>query len=434
MCVKLCVITSRFYAQMKYSIRFFLEKRKDKEGTLITKNVPLLMEVTFRGLRFRKNVGVRLNVEQWLEESQTMKRNNFTAQGESSTEVNAKINDFKSRVGRIMARCEVDGILPTVSFLTSELGREAKVRLVADVMDEFMEVERINKGWSTNTYRNFVWLMRQLREFNPKLEFADLSEDTLTRFVMFLLNEKQFRNCSIVKSVRLLKWFLNYATRKGYNKVLDYREFNVTLKGANEKTVLFLRWDELMHLYHLEIGNRRLEQIRDVFCFCCFTGLRHSDVYNLKWSNIKKDHIDIVTVKTDDPIIIDLNDYSRAILEKYRGYGLQDDKCLPVVKTQRMNEQLKELGQLAGFNDPITTVYFKGSERIEETKPKWAYLTTHLGRKTFTASAIYLGIPAEVLMKWTGHKSHAMLEKYYDIVDEHRKAEMNKFNKGVGNE
>lgn len=414
---------------MKYSIRFFLEKRKDKTGGLIVKNVPLLMEVTFRGLRFRKNVGVRLNAEQWLEDTQTMKRNNFTSQGESSTEVNAKVNNLKSEVGRIMARCDVEEITPTVAFLTSELSKDNKVVLISDTMDEFMSVEGTNNSWTESTIKKFTTLKNLINDFNPKLEFADITEDTLSSFVQFLLNEKKYRNSTVVKNMKLVNWFMNYATRKGYNRMLDYKDFKPKLKGANEKKVLFLKWDELMNLYNLEIENVCLAQVRDVFCFCCFTGLRHSDVYNLKWSNVREDCIDIVTVKTDDHIVIELNHYSRSILDKYRDFGLKKDKCLPVISNQKMNDYLKEVGQLAELNDPITTVYFRGSERIEETKPKWAYLTTHLGRKTFAASAVFLGVPAEVLMKWTGHKSHSMLEKYYDIVDEQRKTEMEKFNR-----
>ena len=416
---------------MKYSIRFFLEKRKDKDGNLIIQNVPLLMEVTFRGLRYRQNAGVRLNVEQWVPESETMKRNNFTAQDESSTEVNAKINNLKSEVGRIMARCDVDGITPTISYLRSELSKDntEKVVYVSDIIDEFTSSVGLLNSWSESTYKKFKTLKNRLDEFKPKLEFADLTEETLGKFVQFLLTEKKYINKTVAKTLHNLTWFLNYATKKGYNRLYDYKDFKPKLKGVGESTILFLKWPDLMHLYNLEVKKDYLERVRDVFCFCCFTGLRHSDVYNLKWSNVKDGHIEIVTVKTEDPIVIDLNQYAKAILDKYRDVHLNDEKCLPVISNQKMNDYLKELGQLAELNEPVTTVFYRGAERIEETKPMWSYLTTHMGRKTFTSSAVFFGVPAEVLMKWTGHKSHEMLEKYYDIIDEQRKTEMEKFNR-----
>lgn len=75
-----------------------------------------------------------------------------------------------------------------------------------------------------------------------------------------------------------------------------------------------------MKVYNFEFPDSKahLDVIRDVFCFCCFTSLRYSDVANLKWSNISNDYISITTVKTADTLKIELNDYSKAILNKYK--------------------------------------------------------------------------------------------------------------------
>ena len=69
------------------------------------------------------------------------------------------------------------------------------------------------------------------------------------------------------------------------------------------------------------LPNNTFERVRDVLLFCCFTGLRHSDVYNLKRSDVKEEHIEITTIKTADSLIIELNDHSKAILEKYKRYS-----------------------------------------------------------------------------------------------------------------
>jgi len=183
-----------------------------------------------------------------------------------------------------------------------------------------------------------------------------------------------------------------------------------------------------MALYHLPISKKYLEQVRDVFCFCCFTGLRYSDVLNLKRSNIKDDYIEITTIKTNDPLQIDLNTYSRTILEKYNDFPFADDKCLPVISNQKMNKYLKELGQIAKMNESELVVYYKGNERIEETFQKWQLLSTHAGRKTFVSNALFLNIPAEVIMSWTGHKDHKVMENYYKIIAPQKRREMAKFN------
>lgn len=68
---------------------------------------------------------------------------------------------------------------------------------------------------------------------------------------------------------------------------------------------------------------------------------------------------------------------------------------------QRMNDYLKELAELAGIDEPIRETYYIGNKRIDEVTPKYALLSTHAGRRTFICNALALGIPANVVMKWT---------------------------------
>ena len=89
---------------------------------------------------------------------------------------------------------------------------------------------------------------------------------------------------------------------------------------------------------------------------------------------------------------------------------------------------LKELGELAEINEPVRETYYKGNERIDEVTPKYALLSTHAGRKTFICNALALGIPAPVVMKWTGHSDYKAMKPYIDIADDIRANAMNKFN------
>ena len=93
-----------------------------------------------------------------------------------------------------------------------------------------------------------------------------------------------------------------------------------------------------------------------------------------------------------------------------------------------MNDYLKELGQMAGLDEPTRIVYFKGDRRIDEYYPKWQLLTTHCARRTFVVTALQLGIPVEVIIRWTGHASYEAMKPYVAIVDDLKKKEMNKFN------
>ena len=89
---------------------------------------------------------------------------------------------------------------------------------------------------------------------------------------------------------------------------------------------------------------------------------------------------------------------------------------------------LKELGELAEIDEPVRETYYKGNERIDEVTPKYALLSTHTGRRTFICNALALGIPVQVVMKWTGHSDYKAMKPYIDIADDIKIQAMNKFN------
>lgn len=186
-----------------------------------------------------------------------------------------------------------------------------------------------------------------------------------------------------------------------------------------------------MRVYRFTFPQNKiyLDRARDVFCFCCFTSLRYSDVANLKRSDVHKDHISVITVKTADKLKIELNDYSREILGKYADFRHPYNLVLPVCSNQKMNAYLKEIGRLCGIDTPVTLTYYRGNERIEEVHPKYELLTTHAGRRTFICNALTLGIPAQVVMKWTGHSNYKSMKPYIDVADAAKKESMNKFNR-----
>jgi site-specific recombinase, phage integrase family len=177
--------------------------------------------------------------------------------------------------------------------------------------------------------------------------------------------------------------------------------------------------------FKIPLTKQALERGRDVFLFQSFTGLRYSDFFNLRRSDIKGDHIEVTTVKTSDSLIIELNDHSKAILEKYKDVEFENDKALPVITNQKMNDYLKELAEVAEINEPVRQTYYKGNERIDEVAPKYALLGTHAGRRTFISNALALGILPQVVMKYSDYKA---MKPYIDIADDIKANAMSKFN------
>jgi len=237
------------------------------------------------------------------------------------------------------------------------------------------------------------------------------------------------RNSTIDKQLGFLKWFLRWSNKKGYHQNIAYDSFKPRLKNP-AKPIIFLTRGEQDKLreYKIPASKAYLERVRDVFFFCCFTGLRYSDAYNLRRSDIKDNQIEITTVKTVDHLRIELNKHSKAILDKYKDIPFKDDKALPVISNQKMNDYLKELCELAGIDTPVHLTYYRGMQRIDEVRPKYELIGSHAGRRTFICNAIMLGIPANVIMKWTGHSDYKAMKPYIDVADDTKANAMSKFN------
>ncbi len=91
-----------------------------------------------------------------------------------------------------------------------------------------------------------------------------------------------------------------------------------------------------------------------------------------------------------------------------------------------MNDYLKELGELAEINQPVHILHYSGTKRIEKVVPKYKVLTSHIARKTFITNALAKGMPTEVIMDITTHKSYRAFQRYFKIVDEHKREQMEK--------
>jgi len=227
-------------------------------------------------------------------------------------------------------------------------------------------------------------------------------------------------NTTIAKLLSTLKTFLGYAKRRGVVLNPDYKDYRIV---RQELEVIALTQEELNRLFLCDLSNdKRLANVRDVFCFSCFTGLRYSDLKQLRWEHIKSTEIVLTITKTKSRLSIPLSDYSSAILDKYKQAG----RPLPVISSQNMNYALKELGELVGIDEQIEIVRYRGVQRIINVYPKHRLLTIHTGRKTFATLSLERGMSAEETMCVTGHSDYKSFKRYVRITEERKKIVMNR--------
>lgn len=412
---------------------FLLEKNKDSS----TGKLRLRLRWDKNVLTF--NLGYNVDISKWSTDTQRCKNN--TTHGDKkimASVINKEINRYEEAAEEIWNDFAVKGVVPEKDIFKSVFLE--KVRGVAVdttkntdfwcIYEDFTREIGTQNSWTNATYQKFNTLKSHLTRFKENLTFSDFDEKGLVNFVVYLRDEVEMRNTTIAKQLSFLKWFLRWATAKQYNTCRDFELFAPKLKTTENK-VIFLEWEELMKIYNFEFPPTKayLDRVRDVFCFCCFTSLRYSDVANLKWHNVADDYITITTVKTADTLTIELNDYSKAIIDKHRCKNYPNGMVLPVISNQKMNEYIKEMGYVCGIDTPVNITYYKGNQRIDEVHPKYELLGTHSGRRTFICNALMLGITPEVVMKWTGHSDYKSMKPYIDIADSAKREAMKLFNK-----
>ena len=428
---------------IKRNIIFALESRK-KDGVPIVENVPIRMRVNFASQRIEFTTGYRIDVAKWDGDKQRVKNGCTNKLKQSASEINAALLGYYTELQEIFKRFEVAEIMPSPAEVKEAFnnrhGQNEKTELASadtsnvpsnfyEAFDDFVRVCGRQNDWTHSTFEKFAAVKNHLKNFRSELSFDFFDEEGLTEYVQYLREVREMRNSTIGKQLSFLKWFLRWSFKQGMHSNNAYDTFKPKLKDTQKK-IIFLTWEELNKLREFKIPptKQALERVRDVFLFQCFTGLRYSDVFNLRRSDIKGDYIEVTTVKTSDSLIIELNDHSRAILEKYKDVEFENDKALPVITNQKMNDYLKELAELAEINEPVRQTYYKGNERIDEVTPKYALLGTHAGRRTFICNALALGIPPQVVMKWTGHSDYKAMKPYIDIADDIKANAMSKFN------
>ena len=421
---------------IKRNIIFALESRK-KNGVPVIENVPIRMRVIFASHRIEFTTGYRIDAAKWDADKQRVKNGCTNKLKQSASDINTDLLRYYTIMQEVFKEYEVKDIMPTPQEIKDSFnnkvnpteGVQEEQKGFWEIFNEFVSECGKQNNWTDSTYEKFAAVKNHIKEFKAEPAFVYFDEEGLNNYVEFLRKTKDMRNSTIGKQLGFLKWFIRWAFKKGYHQNIAYETFKPKLKNTPKK-VIFLTWDELNKLKACNIPQNKqyLERVRDVFLFCCFTGLRYSDVYNLRTSDVKADHIEITTVKTADSLVIELNNHSKAILEKYKDVHFEGNKVLPVISNQKMNDYLKELGELAEINEPIRETYYKGNQRIDEVTPKYALLGTHAGRRTFICNALALGIPAQVVMKWTGHSDYKAMKPYIEIADDIKANAMSRFN------
>jgi integrase len=243
-----------------------------------------------------------------------------------------------------------------------------------------------------------------------------------------LLQSRNYQPNTVGKYIESLKTILHEAESKGVkvNVFLKDKKFIIPYADVSNE---YLNEKEIKILQELDLTDKpRLERVRDVFMIGCKTGQRYQTYSKFTKDMFENDRIKIYQRKNSNQVIIPIDNYVTDIMEKYNWK-------LPCIASQKFNEYIKEVCQLAGFDQPISKTVQMGTIMKTIVEPKYEIITSHTARRSY-ATNMYLRDKGAMIsiMKATGHKSVKMFLKYVLASDEEHLSIMRDIQNGVPKE
>jgi integrase len=403
-----------------FNYKFYLNKQKEDKNGLI----PIMLLITYNSQRLRKSIsGVKANLTHWDEKKQRINKQAKNETDNLSDIYNAELNEIENHLIQLKKEIAVNMVTFSEDLLMSRIFKNQPSKyniFFYDKFDEYIELNKTSKA--IQTVKSIVTSFNKIRDFETekeyKIGYESINLDFFEKFRAYMLDHKKYGFNYFSKITATLKAFMNWSIERGFTNNNSYKRFKAPEK---EIDIIALDEEELLQLLHYEYKKEKLNKIRDVFCFSCFTGLRFSDLISLKSEHIQNGYIIKNIIKTKERISIPITEPAQLILDKYKELI---NGPLPVISAQKYNTYIKECCKEAKLDKPTTITKNIGHSSITSTHPKYELITSHVGRKTFTTLSLVLGMSETSVKQITGHKQDANFRKYVKFTDKRKKMDM----------
>lgn len=382
-----------------FKILFYLRKNHlNKEG-----KAGIMVRITVN--REMTQFSSKLSIEPSLWDTYMGKARGKTA---SAVQLNSFLDELKASIINHYREIERNDSYVTIEKLRNAfLGIEERQNTLLEYYDKHNEniQKLIGIEHSSLTYKRYCLSRKRLYDFiqnqysQSDISLKKLNLSFIREYEIYLKADCKLSNNVAAKMTQHLKKIVNLAFNEGIIRANPFVNYHIKIKKAD---VGYLTKEELDLLISKHIEIERLDHVRDIFIFCCFTGLSYIDVRNLTYENICKSFDDKLWImtkrqKTNNPVNVLLLDIPKLIIDKYRG-TLPGNIVLPVLSNQRMNSYLKELADIC---------------KIHKN------LTFHMSRHTFaTTITLSNGVPIETVSKMLGHSNLKTTQIYARITNE----------------
>jgi len=383
------------------SLLFYIKKSKaDEHG-----KANIYLRTTLDGRRAECSVHRKVKSNEWNSKTQLALGNSAEAQ-----EINRHLSVLKNKIYSIQQNFERDNHLYSAMDLRDVLlGKDKTKKMVLEIFQEHNEeVESlIGKDFSSGTAERYKTCKKHVTDFIKKkykrndIPVQDVDHLFITGFEYYLKTTRKCAHNSAIKYITNFKKIIRIAHANDWIDKDPFLHWKGRLKIVERE---FLTEEEIQKIIDLELKMDRLDQVRDIFIFCCFTGLAYADVKKLNRGDIVvgvdgEQWVKTKRSKTDTRCNIPILPIAKVIIDKYLDNELlkEKDLVLPVLSNQKMNAYIKEIATLSKI-----------------TKN----LTFHLARHTFaTTVTLTNGVPIESVSKMLGHTNLKTTQHYAKILD-----------------
>lgn len=382
-----------------FCLLFYIRRTKlNRNG-----EAPIMMRITVNGVRVDASVKKTILPEFW-----SAAKGKALEKKREYKELNLYLDSIRLRIMKIQRELEIEEVSVSAnSVLARFQGKDAPVqRTLFEVFREHNDkcIQLSGTDMAPATVQRYETSLKHTRDFvwetyhKKDVLLDEVSRQFIEDYEFWLKTEKKCCHNTATKYLKNFKKIIRIALAKGWMKNDPFLEIRFSLDKVEPD---FLEDSEIQKLISKEIDIPRLSQVRDIFVFCCFTGLAYVDVANLTQENIRKSFdgkLWIITKrqKTNTDVNVPLLDIPKMILKKYKG-KLPNGKVLPVISNQKLNAYLKEIADVCGIKKN---------------------LTFHLARHTFaTTTTLAKGVPIETVSKMLGHTNIETTQIYARITN-----------------
>jgi len=383
-----------------FSTLFFIKKTK----LLKNGEAPVCMRITINGQRAEIQIKRSVEVKKW-----NNKKECSLGKERKDMELNHYLEAVKSKVLQIHRELEIDG-KPITAEIIKQLfyGKDKSPKMLLIAFEEHNRKcrELLGKDYVLGTVlryeRTVTYISEYLKQEYKMFDIAlrELNNAFVTGFEHFLKTEKNCAQNAAVKYQKNLKRIVRIALANKWMDTDPFAEIRFKQTPSNRE---FLVEEELKKLLSKEFDIPRMEIVRDIFVFCCFTGLAFTDIQHLTTKHIICNSNGEYWIykpreKTDNMCNIPLLDIPLQLIQKYKYHPETEmkDICFPVPSNQRMNSYLKEIADVCGI------------------KKK---LTTHVARHTFACLTLANKVSIESIAKMLGHTDIRTTKIYAKVLD-----------------